>query len=129
MKITGRERSIPLSFVLSLLTCGIYGFVWLYGIGKDIRLCLGRGEPNAGLNVFLTIMTCKVWDVYIAYKYPELVNEIQRQQRMPQTNLSLICVFLSVFSLWGVYGLGLINLALLQNELNKIFRAARDRSS
>lgn len=117
-----RERSLAWSVILTLLTCGIYGFVWLYKIGDELRMLSGKDEPHAGLDVFLTLVTCKVWDVYIAYRYPQLIDDIERRVGLPESHLSTVCVVLALFGLWKVYGLGLINLALLQNELNKIWR-------
>ncbi|RMG47151.1 MAG: DUF4234 domain-containing protein [Acidobacteria bacterium] len=118
-----KERSLAWSIILTLLTCGIYGFVWLYKIGDDLRMLSGKDEPHAGLDVFLTLVTCKVWDVYIAYRYPQLIDDIERRVGLPESHLSTVCVILALFGLWKVYGLGLINLALLQNELNKIWRS------
>jgi len=121
----GDERSIAWSLILSLMTCGIYGFVWLYKIGNDLRRRLGRDEPHAGMDVFLTILTCGLWGVYVAYKYPKLIDDIERKVGLPESNLSLVCLLLSVFGLWKVYGLGLISLALMQNQLNRIWQTLR----
>lgn len=122
----GHERSIAGLLILSLVTCGLYGFAWLYHIGDDLRKRLGRDEPHAGLDVLLTIVTCGLWGVYVAYKYPKLIDEIERKAGLPESNLSLVCLLLTVFSLWKVYGLGLISLVLMQNQLNRLWRTLRD---
>ncbi len=129
MSYVGQERNIAWSLILSLLTCGVYGFAWFYLIGRDLRKRLGPDGPNAGLDVFLTIMTCGLWGIYAAYRYPTLIDQIERQTGLQESRLSLTCVLLSVFSLWKVYGLGLISLALMQNQLNKIWRTLKDPSS
>lgn len=122
----GTERSIAWSLVLSLVTCGIYGFVWLHHIGNDLRKRLGRDDPHAGLDVFLTILTCGLWGVYVAYKYPRMIDEAEQKAGLPPSNLSLICLLLAIFSLWKVYGLGLISLVLMQNQLNRLWRTLKE---
>jgi hypothetical protein len=121
----GEERNIPLSLVLSLITCGLYGFVWMYKIGDDLRKSLRRDEPRAGLDLFLTLLTCGLWGIYVAYKYPVLIAELQQKRGLPKSDLSLVCILLAIFSLWKVYGFGLIGLVLMQNELNRIWRSQR----
>jgi hypothetical protein len=121
----GHERDIAWSLILSLLTCGIYGFVWLYKIGKDIRNQSGGRDPHAGLDLLLVLLTGGIWGLYLAYKYPKLIDEIQRKAGLRQGNLSIPCLLLAIVGFWTVYGLGLISLALMQNELNKIWRQWR----
>jgi hypothetical protein len=121
----GEDRSVAWALVLTLLTCGIYGFVWLYRIGKDLRSRLGPAGPHAGLDTFLTILTCGLWGVYLAYKYPALIDRIEREAGMAESGLSVACLLLSVFSIWKVYGLGIVSLALMQNELNKIWHTLK----
>lgn len=42
-----RQRSVALSIVLSIVTCGIYGFYWAYRMGKALE----QGQKNAGFEV------------------------------------------------------------------------------
>jgi hypothetical protein len=119
----GKERSIPLALVLSLLTCGVYGFVWMYHIGHDLRTSLRQSDPRPALDVFLTVLTCGLWGIFVAYRYPVLITELQQRRGLRKNDVSLVSVLLALFGIWGVYGLGLVSLALIQNELNKVWRS------
>ncbi|HZS45695.1 MAG TPA: DUF4234 domain-containing protein [Blastocatellia bacterium] len=114
----GFERSIATSIILTLVTCGIYGLVWFYAVGKDIRDYLGRGDPNPGMDILLMIVTCGIWGLYIMYKYPTQINEMLQKRGLPTNdNLPLISIIL------GVCGLGIVSLAMMQSELNKLWQS------
>jgi hypothetical protein len=99
----------------------------MYKMGDELRKNSRRDEPRPGLDVFLTFLTCGLWGIYVAYKYPALISELQQKHGLPKSDLSLVCVILAIFGVWKVYGLGLISLALMQNELNKIWRSLKSR--
>jgi len=118
--IVGMERSIATSIILSIVTCGIYLFVWIYAIGKDIRDFLGRDDPNPGMDILLSIVTCGIWALYLMYKYPTLINEMLMKRGL-QTNDNLPLISL----LLGIFGLSFVSVALMQVELNKLWQASQ----
>jgi hypothetical protein len=115
----GAERDIAVSVILTIVTCGIYGLVWVYRIGSDLRNSLGGDDPKPGVDLLLFIFTCGLWGIYLSYKYPSLINDLKRRARLPKSDLPIATLVLSIF------GLGLISLALVQNDLNKVWRALR----
>jgi hypothetical protein len=117
--MVGPERDIALSVILTLITCGIYGLIWVYRIGNDLRNSLGGDDPRPGVDLLLFILTCGLWGVYLSYKYPSLINDLKRRAHLPKSDLPIASVVLSIF------GLGLISLALVQNDLNKVWRALK----
>ena len=45
-----QKRSIGLCIVLSIVTCGIYGYYFLYTMARDTNIaCAGDGETTPGL--------------------------------------------------------------------------------
>lgn len=58
-------KSIPLSLLLSFLTCGIYSLVWVYGIMKRIRL-LCR-DYNGCVGEFLCFFLVPFYSYYWYY--------------------------------------------------------------
>jgi len=110
--------------ILTLITCGIYGLVLVYKIGSDLRRNLGGDYPKAGLDIFLSLITCGVWGVYLCYRYPTLINDIKQRAGMPKSDLPIISVLLAIFS-YGFPLLWIVSVGLMQNELNKIWRALR----
>jgi hypothetical protein len=114
----GFERSIATSVILTIVTCGIYGLIWMYAIGKDIRDNLGREDPNPGMDILLTLVTCGIWGIYLMYKYPTMINEMAHKRGLPANeSLPLISILL------GILGLPVVSFALMQSELNKIWQA------
>lgn len=66
-----QDRSLGMYILLSLVTCGIYSWIFLYELAKDINvLCQGDGEETAGLVKFilLTMVTCGVYAWVWYYK-------------------------------------------------------------
>ncbi|HXF05834.1 MAG TPA: DUF4234 domain-containing protein [Blastocatellia bacterium] len=122
--VSGQERSIGWALLLTLITCGAYGVIWLYKMGRDIRRLSPEDEPHPIVDVLLTLATCGVWGVYLGYKYPSLINGVKRRLRLPTSELPVICLLLALFS-YGFPPLVLVAMALVQNELNKLWQALR----
>ena len=70
------DRSIIAYFLLSIITCGIYSFFFIYSLAKDINVaCDGDGEVTAGLGkyILLSIITCGIYNVYWIYKVSDRI--------------------------------------------------------
>lgn len=71
------NRSIWMYFLLSLVTCGIYGYVFIYNLAEDVNdICEGDGEKTSGLLAFILLgmVTCGIY--YIIWWY-KLANRLQ----------------------------------------------------
>lgn len=115
----GEERGIVVTILLILVTCGLWGLVVLYKIGDELERHQGRGQINPGMDLLLTVLTCGFWGIYLMYKYPQVLQEITVEEEMPVVDLAVPCILLTVF------GLQIVALAILQNELNKHWQAHR----
>ncbi len=65
------DRSLVAYIVLSIITCGIYGYYFLYSMARDVNIaCEGDGEQTAGLLAFilLSFVTCGLYAYYWYYK-------------------------------------------------------------
>lgn len=65
------NRSLVKYILLSIVTCGIYGLVFLHGISKDANVvCAGDGEETAGvIKMFLlSLVTCGIYGWVWYYK-------------------------------------------------------------
>lgn len=65
------NRSLLTYIVLSIVTCGIYGYYFLYTMARDVNImCEGDGEQTSGLVVFivLSMVTCGFYALYWYYK-------------------------------------------------------------
>jgi hypothetical protein len=93
---TGEKRDPLVVLILGFVTCYIYLFYWWYVTGADIKRATGRD------------------DIYLSYKYPKLILEMQEKAHVVRNDTSLVSVLLSLFSL------GPIACYVIQTDLNRI---------
>ncbi len=118
----GPERHVTLYVVLSLLSCGLFTPIWMYLIGRDLRRALVHEELRPGLDLLLAAVTCGVWWFYLLYRYPSLIVKLKRRVGLSGGDLPAISLVL------GILSLGLVSLALMQSELNHIWRVVEGRT-
>ena len=111
------ERSIAASIILSIVTCGIYSYYWLYCIAKDSNeLSRRHGDADktteAGTVVLLSIITCGIYLFYYIYKVSKQLAGLRFTDGYKPEDNSVICLLLSIF------GLSLVAFAITQNTIN-----------
>lgn len=65
------DRTLLMFVLLSLITCGIYWYVFVYQLIRDINTaCEGDGDETPGLLMFilLSLVTCGIYSFYWYYK-------------------------------------------------------------
>ena len=102
-----KQRNIFLCIILTILTCGIYGLVWLWCLNNELRVANNR-KTNSGTNFLFSILTCGIFFLVWNYKLGEEVEDAGGK------NEGVVYFILSLF------GLSLIALALAQSQVNKI---------
>ena len=105
-----QKRSIGVCILLSIITCGIYGFYWMYCINQDAETVSGSKEVDGGMLILLIIVTCGIYGIFWLYKTGNTLETVNGRNG----SLGILCLVLSIL------GLSLISIALLQNELNSI---------
>lgn len=58
------DRSLVMYILLSIVTCGIYSYYFLYSIAQDANVvCADDGKKTSGLAAFilLSIVTCGIY--------------------------------------------------------------------
>lgn len=114
------ERSIGLSIVLSIVTCSIYYYYWLYTLARDVNECCraqnksGPGEP--GIVVLLSLITCGLYGIYFYWKAGKVLSELEFDNGYRVSDNSIIMLVLPFL------GLGIISMAICQSTLNDICR-------
>ncbi len=64
------DRSLVAYILLSIVTCGIYGYYFLYSMARDVNIaCEGDGQKTPGLLPFilLSFITCGFYALYWYY--------------------------------------------------------------
>ena len=117
----GEKREPMMVVLFTLLTCGFYGWYWLYTSITEIKNALGREDINPGMELVLGIVTCGIYMIYLFYKYPQLMLEMQDRAGRPRNDISMMSLLLAIF------GLGIVSIAIMQSELNNIWDAAAAR--
>ena len=71
------DRSIVMYILLTIVTCGIYGYYFIYKLAEDVNeMCKEDGQKTGGLVAFilLSFVTC---GLYAYYWYYQLGNRLQ----------------------------------------------------
>jgi H+/Cl- antiporter ClcA len=104
-------RSIPISIILSFVTCGIYMLYWIYRLNDEINeLAQDETAPGGGLVIILTALTCGIYGLYWYYRMGEKCDYIA------QTHTSNNILYLVL----GIFGLGIVSIALMQDTVNRV---------
>ena len=104
-------RSIVLSIVLSIVTCGIYGLYWMYELNNEVNeLAQDPTATSSGLVLLFTFLTCGIYGIYWSYKMGQKCDEIA--QRNNDSNI--------LYMLLSIFGLGIVTLALIQDTINHV---------
>ena len=114
------ERSIGMCILLSIVTCSIYSYYWLYCLANDIERCCqakGKASPgDPGMVVLLTIVTCGLYGIYFYWKAGKVLNELDFDNGFKVPDNSIVMLVLPIV------GLGIISMAICQSSLNDISR-------
>lgn len=111
------NRSIALSIVLSIVTCGIYSIYWFVVLTDEInREKMEYAGELSGIACFLlALITCNIYGIYWAYKTGEKLDTIKAERGVPTGRDSNI-----LYLILELLGFNVIVLALAQNEMNKL---------
>ena len=103
------KRNIATCVVLSLVTCGIYQIFWVIKVAKE-AVSVKDPQDNALAEILLMLFLPFVGCYLAEKKFYE-----------GATNMGVQVADNSVLYLvLGLFGLGIVNVALIQNDLNKV---------
>ena len=110
-----QNRNIVLYIILSIVTCGLFGWYWLFCLANDVNEASGRQQDTSGgMVVLFSIITCGIYHIFWMYKAGEKIDEARALRGWNSGNYAIIYLILTIF------GLSLVAWALLQSELNRI---------
>ena len=104
-------RSIALSIILSIVTCGIYQLYWMFKMNDEVNIL--SSEPAAtsgGIVILLHLVTCGIYGIYWSYKMGERCDRIKGSANGSSDILYLILTLL---------GFGIVTMCLIQDSINK----------
>lgn len=104
-----KKRDIAISIILTIVTCGIYGFYWCAVLNDELKHeAKEDGFTSGGMVVLLSIVTCGIYTIYWSYKMGQFVDKTKKNT----DNTGILYLILSLI------GFDIIVYALIQNELN-----------
>lgn len=113
------KRSIVKIVLLSFFTLGIYFLYLIYAISKEVNELTNDSKNNPTVDLVLSIFTLGLYTFYWFYKISRQIEEYEEILAMKKSSIAILTVVLAIF-LYS-YGGPLISIALIQNELNKIY--------
>lgn len=112
----------PLMVVLlSFITCGVYGFIWLYQTSSELKYVL-RNDNNPVLDLILCLVTFGIYYIYLMYRNAKQLVEVQKRFNLTENDVRLINVLLCIF------GFGALAYGITQDVMNRCsIEAAMDQ--
>lgn len=104
-----KQRNIVTAIILTIVTCGIYGIYW--------AICLAReavAVKDPADSAVLEIVLCLFLPFLGFFLAEKKFAEGCAAQGIPHNDNSVLYLIL------GLFGLGIVNYCMMQNDLNKI---------
>ncbi len=117
-------KAAPREPLMVLLFCVIscylpYYIYWWYMVAKEIKAALGRENINPTMELVLNILTCSLYSIWLSYKYPKLMVEMEERVNLPPKDISVMSMVLTLVSF------GPIAAYLIQKDLNRIWEGTQ----
>lgn len=107
-----QQRSIVTCIILSIVTCGIYGYYWLFKLDEETRqLSNDQNGLSSGVIVLLCIITGGIFAAYWGYTVAKRIQTIKANAGQNAEDNSVLYLVLGIF-------IFIVLLALVQNEIN-----------
>ena len=120
-----QRRNIVSVVLLSIVTCGIYALYCHVVVTNEIEYYLAEKSDGScgsgGLTRLLSIVTCGIYTIYWYYKEAKRLEILAADLGVRVSNEAWLYVILCIF------GLEIVNIALMQDDLNKLADAQQNR--
>ena len=121
----GTKRDPAVVFLLTVLTCGLYYFWWVYETSREIDAFLGESDVPPIVHVILLIATGTLWGFVWDLMTARRIVRMQEKVGLPAKDNSIVYLALDILGAGPIAGLGLVSALIQQSDLNAIYRAAR----
>lgn len=115
MGTKGETRNVWTVILLTLVTCGIYGIIWVYNTAKEINGYLGEEKINPVLALILCFVPFGI--LYVFYVYNDALKEMNAKAGLPQSDNFVLWIILYFVAGISMY----IFEYQVQTELNQIW--------
>lgn len=110
----GEVRNPMTVWLLTLVTCGLFGWYWIYTVGNELKAYLGKEDLNPVMDIVITFV-CFPYAYYLPIKYGKLIYEAQQRAGVPGASDKGVNALIMNLVLCG------FGYKILQEELNKVW--------
>lgn len=114
-----RNKSVATTILLTIFTCGIYYYIWMYQTSEEINNTLGDTGDSGGMEVLLAIVTCGLYGIYWVYKYNQKLYRLINNMGLVASDNSMLCVVLAGLNII-IPGLLIVAQGITQSQINFI---------
>lgn len=107
-----KQRNVFVVFVLSLVTCGIYGIYLFFAFASELKRETTR--QNVGIELadpvialLLSIVTCGIYGIYYIYKQALAIELVGKKYNYIATSPIVVLIFTLLFGIgayFNIYG-------------------------
>ncbi len=109
------KRNVVTNILLTIVTCGIWGIVWMIQLVDDVNAATRSTDaPSGGMVFLLNMVTCGIYMLFWFYKAGDRLDTARAAHGLSSKDRGMMYLLLSLF------GLGLVSFALIQSDLNEI---------
>lgn len=119
-----QPREIALCIIFTIITCGIYGWYWIYKMNEEINEISGHPEDTSGgLVILFSIITCGIYNIYWCYKMGQKLSEYYESSSVHgDKDLGILFLILMLASFFSCSVCGFVCYGIMQDNINKIVR-------
>lgn len=108
-----KKRSVAAVVILTLITCGIYGYYWLFVTARDLQKESGTSEISPVVILLLSLFVSVAGTALLGFDANTTVNALKAQCGMKQEDNKILWIVLGALIPIVLYG-------LIQNEVNHV---------
>ncbi len=113
------NRSVVTVIILTIITCGIYGWYWVYKTAQELE---DAGQSGSGVNPTVTLILCIIFP-YVGFllfgmNADQNLNNIKMRSGRPTTDNKVLYMILGFI-------IPIVLVGLVQSEINKLAAPAQ----
>lgn len=74
----GEVRDPVKVLIFIVISCGLYGIIWMFKVVDELNKGLGRDEFNVVKELLFTIVTCGLWGMWFQWRIANAAVELQK---------------------------------------------------
>lgn len=92
-----KPRSIVVAVILSLVTCGIYGFYWFIALTNEMNKASGKTtDTSGGVALLLSLVTCGFYQIYWGYTLGKKRDIVANENDSSPILYLVLCIFIPI---------------------------------